>query len=152
MKQQKNPEIFKKQQRLFARLSKIEKFNLILCKRQRRTDKEGKEYHTIKGDDIHLAIDMLKDACDDQYDVAILISGDGDFAPLVRIVRQRGKNVENYHFTEQISNDLLKECNATFPITKKIANKFFFRTEQKPVTLEKTESGKKIKEMLSKKQ
>lgn len=129
LKQQINPKIFQKQQRFFERLRKIEHFNLILCKRQKRQDKDGKHYYTIKGDDIHLAIDMLKDAYENKFDTAVLISGDGDFAPLIRSVKQKGKKVENYHFEGNISLDLLKECNINVTINKKIVNKFFYRED-----------------------
>jgi uncharacterized LabA/DUF88 family protein len=127
LKQQKNPEIFKKQQKFFERLRKIPNFKVILCKRQRRVNDDGEESFNIKGDDIHLAIDMLKDAYENKYDSAILISGDGDFAPLVEYVKAKGKKVENYHFEKCISFDLIKECNSTFVIDKKTVNKFFYR-------------------------
>ncbi len=127
LKQDLNPEIFQKQQKLFERLRKIENFNLVLCKRQKRETKDGDHYFTIKGDDIHLAIDMLRDAYENKFDTAILISGDGDFAPLVRYVKQKGKKVENHHFAGNISLELLKECNVNAIIDKKIVNKFFYR-------------------------
>lgn len=130
LKQQINPLIFKKQQKFFERLRHIEKYKVILCKRQQRISKDGESYFTIKGDDIHLAIDMLNDACENKYDTAILLSGDGDFAPLVKYVRNKGKKVENHHFTDNISLDLLKECNMSMVINKKIVNKFFYREEQ----------------------
>ena len=130
LKQQINAEIFKKQQKLFSRLRSCDKFEVILCKRQKRTDSAGKHYFMIKGDDIHLAIDMLNDACENKFDTAILLSGDGDFAPLVKYVRKKGKKVEDYHFTENISYDLLKECNISAIIDRKIVNKFFYREEQ----------------------
>ena len=127
LKQQINKEVFKKQQKLFARLREIPKCEVILCKRQKRVDDDGKERFNIKGDDIHLAIDMLKDAYENKYDKAILISGDGDFAPLVECVKKKGKKVDNYHFKDCISFDLLRECNASFVIDKKTVNKFFYR-------------------------
>ena len=88
LKQQINPRIFAKQQSLFKRLRQTKNFKVVLCKRQRRQNQEGNHYYTIKGDDIHLAIDMLRDAYECKYDTAILVSGDGDFAPLVRYVKQ----------------------------------------------------------------
>lgn len=127
LKQQINPSIFAKQQSLFKRLRRINKYKVILCKRQKRQNQEGDHYYTIKGDDIHLAIDMLRDAYEDKYDRAILISGDGDFAPVVRYVKEKGKKVENFHFKGNISYDLTKECNINCIINKKIVNKFFYR-------------------------
>lgn len=130
LKQQINPNIFAKQQSLFKRLRNIKRFKVILCKRQRRQTNDGDDYYTIKGDDIHLAIDMLRDAYENQYDDAILISGDGDFAPLVEYVKKKNKIVENYHFEGNISFDLLKECNKNITITKKMVNKFFYREKK----------------------
>lgn len=130
LKQTKNLEIFKKQQQLFERLRKLPNFKVILCKRQRYLSEEGKENFKIKGDDIHLAIDMLRDAYENKYDIAILISGDGDFAPLVRYVKEKGKKVENHYFTENISLDLLKECSCSKLIDRKVVNTFFYRGDQ----------------------
>ena len=127
LKQQINPKIFAKQQSLFKRLRKINKFKVVICKRQKRQNQDGNHYYTIKGDDIHLAIDMLRDAYEDRYDTAILISGDGDFSPLVKYVKQKNKKVENYHFKGNVSFDLMKECNLNITINKKAANKFFYR-------------------------
>ena len=88
---------------------------------------EGNESFTIKGDDIHLAIAMLKDAYENRYDTAVLVSGDGDFSPLVRYVRKLGKKVENYHFVGNISYDLMKVCSTSSTINKKMVNRFFLR-------------------------
>ncbi len=134
LKQQINPKIFAKQQSLFKRLRKINKFKVILCKRQKRQNRDGDNYYTIKGDDIYLAIDMLRDAYENKYDTAVLISGDGDFAPLVKYVKRKGKRVENYHFAGNISYDLLKECSINVTIFKKTVNKFFYRENKKPTS------------------
>lgn len=130
LKRQMNLPLYREQRRFFARLRKIKGFRVVLCKRQRRVSEEGRQYYTIKGDDIHLAIDMLKDAYEDMYDTAILISGDGDFAPLVRYVRRKGKKVENYHFADNVSRALTKSCDVSRAINKNTANRFFYRGEQ----------------------
>jgi len=119
------------QQQFFGRLRKLDKFKVILCKRQRRTLADGSDVYTIKGDDIHLAIDMLKDAYEDSYDCSVLISGDGDFAPLVRYVKNLKKQGKNVCFRNNISYDLRKECTTSVFIDKKIANKFFYRNKKK---------------------
>jgi len=126
-----NPELFKDQQHFFNRLTKIDKFEVILCKRQRRVSPDGEEHFTIKGDDIHLAIDMLKDVYENRYDLAILISGDGDFAPLVKAVRYKDKKVKVYHFRNNISTELLKTCDDHVVISKKTVNKYFYRGPDK---------------------
>lgn len=149
LKQNLNPKLFKLQQQFFDRLRRTDKFKVVLCKRQRRTNSAGEDTFTIKGDDIHLAIDMLKDAYEKKYDTAILISGDGDFAPLVKYVRNLGKRVENFHFVDNISLDLLKGCNSSSVIDKKIANKFFYRDVQ--TTLADTPAGQALAKKFEKK-
>lgn len=123
LKQQINPIIFSEQQKFFAYL-KNQKINVVICKRQQRTDANNKEHFTIKGDDINLAIDMLADAYENVYDTAILVSGDGDFAPLVLKVKSKGKRVENYHFPDNASYSLLSKC-VSIPIDKSLVKRHF---------------------------
>ena len=46
-----------------------------------------------KGVDITLSRDMLAHAYQDNYDAAVLVTGDGDYIPLVEDVKRQGKNV-----------------------------------------------------------
>jgi uncharacterized LabA/DUF88 family protein len=65
-----------------------------------------------KGVDVTLTVDMLSGAYQDLYDTAILVSSDGDFAPLVEEVRRRGKRVEYVYFPRtQRSRALQRVCN-----------------------------------------
>ncbi len=130
LKQEINPRRFREQQKLLARLKKMQKCQVILCKRQKRFTKENEEYYTIKGDDIYLALDMLNHAWEDKYDKAILFSGDGDFAQLVKYVKDKKKEVEMVSFDEIASRNLINEVNRYIAINKKIANKFFWREKQ----------------------
>jgi len=130
LKQVINPRRFKEQQKLLARLRKITKCKVILCKRQKRFNKDDEEYYTIKGDDINLALDMLNDAWENKYDEAILFSGDGDFAPLLKYVKNKNKKVEVISFDELASRNLLNEANKFCFINKKTANKFFWRDKK----------------------
>ncbi len=47
-----------------------------------------------KGVDVRLATDMLVHAARNNYDTAILVSGDADFADMVQAVKDWGKNVK----------------------------------------------------------
>lgn len=131
LKQEINPRRFKEQQKLLARLRKIPKCQVILCKRQKRFTKEDEEYYTIKGDDIHLALDMLNYAWENKYDKAILFSGDGDFAQLVKYVKDKKREVEMVSFDELASKNLINEIDRCIFINKKIANRFFYRSQEK---------------------
>lgn len=126
LKENFNKYVYWNQMKFFARLRKIPKCKVVLCKRQKRVDRDEKEYYVIKGDDIHLSLDMLRDACKDKYDKAILISGDGDFTQLVNYVRKENKEVRIYAFKELTSVDLINKANKHFWIDRKIVNKFFW--------------------------
>lgn len=126
LKRQINPVIFQKQQRLFSRLRNIENCEVIICKRKPRTDGDGNEYHIIKADDVCLALDMLGDAYEDEYDEAILISSDGDFVPLIERVKRLGKEVAICYFGDCVSGELLKNTDNNLLINKKVLRKFFF--------------------------
>jgi len=127
LKKQIDEQIYREQQHFFSRLRNVG-FVVRLFRRQKRESTEGKSYYTIKGDDIHLAIDMLKGAYENEYDTAILVSGDGDFCPLVRYVKQKSKKVEVCYFPDLMSLALMRVCDVSYPITKKIVNKFFYRS------------------------
>jgi len=111
LKQQVNPGLFKQQQRLFSRLQSNPLATLRLCKLVGRTDDEGVQRFDTKGDDIWIACDMLQDANDDAFDIAILVSCDGDFLKLVEYVQRLKKRVENAYFVSQGSIALRKQCN-----------------------------------------
>ena len=49
--------------------------------------------YTEKRVDVNIAVDMVSTAMKDEYDVAYLISADGDFIPAVKAVRETGKKV-----------------------------------------------------------
>ena len=142
LKQAVNPRRFREQQRLLARLRRIIKCKVVLCKRQKRFDKDDEEYYTIKGDDINLALDMLNDAWENKFDKAILFSGDGDFTPLLKYVKNKNKKIQVISFDELASRNLISEADKFTFINKKIANKFFWRNKNK--------KKEKIKESLSK--
>jgi uncharacterized LabA/DUF88 family protein len=60
-----------------------------------------------KGIDIMLATDLLYFAWNDFYDVAVLVSGDSDFAYALQAVKNMGKHVEVAYFETGASKDLL---------------------------------------------
>ncbi len=131
LKENFNKWVYWNQMKFFTRLRKIPECNVVLCKRQRRVDKDDNEYYVIKGDDICLSLDMLRDACKNKYDKAILISGDGDFVQLVDYTRKEKKEVEVYAFKKLTSVDLINKTNKHFWIDKKTVNKFFYRRKDK---------------------
>lgn len=76
------------------------------------------ESNKIKGDDIKLALDMFEDAFINNYDVAVLVSGDGDFEPLIRKVHKYNKKVELWYFEGRTSRKLNMASDSKKVITR----------------------------------
>jgi uncharacterized LabA/DUF88 family protein len=66
--------------------------------------------------DIELVIDMMKTARN--LDVAIVVSGDGDFAPAIRAVQEMGVRVEVVSFRGNTSSDLMDVADQFTDITQ----------------------------------
>lgn len=107
-----NEEVYKSQQRFFESLRKLPDLQLRLGRLEHR-DSGVIE----KGVDIYLAVDMLRYAYNDIYDVAILISSDGDFSEAVNAVKDLGKHVEYTHFETGISKHLIDCCDRHILLT-----------------------------------
>ena len=75
---------------------------LALSEKLRPGTEEDPEYRLAqKGVDVQLALDVLDLAHEDRLDVVVLLTGDGDFVPLVRKVTSLGKQVVIAHFEIQ---------------------------------------------------
>ena len=62
-----------------------------------------------KGVDTAIATDMMSLAWDDNYDVAVLVSSDRDFIPVVQSLETKGVKVIHGAFPPQAS-ELTKAC------------------------------------------
>jgi len=60
-----------------------------------------------KGIDVMIVTDLLNLAWEDLYDVAVLVSGDSDFAYALQAVKNLGKYVEVAYFESNVSKDIL---------------------------------------------
>lgn len=122
----KNESKYLSQKEFFDKLMMIPKLKLILCKLLKRKIKgTDKYYYVLKEDDIHMAVDMVEGACDNQFDAALIISGDGDFVPAVKAVQKRGKKAENFYFKKSSSRNLKTYCDKSSELTKDTLNIFF---------------------------
>jgi len=74
-----------------------------------------------KGIDVMLATDLVCFAWEDHYDVAIVVSGDADFAYAVQAVKNLGKYVEVAYFESGVSRDMLGVADTTH-----LLNRSFF--------------------------
>ena len=66
--------------------------------------------------DIELVVDLMKTARN--LDVAIVVSGDGDFAPAIRAVQEMGVRVEVISFRGNTSSDLIDVADIFTDITQ----------------------------------
>ena len=130
VKKKINKKIWRKQSDFFDRLRKIPKCKVTLCTRKSCLNILGAEYHTIKGDDISLALDMIEDCYNNKFDKAIFISGDGDFSDLLFRIKKKGKEIEICYFERSVAGILLKKADSKRLIDKKIANRFFYREKK----------------------
>ena len=66
--------------------------------------------------DIELVVDLMKTARN--LDVAVVVSGDGDFAPAIRAVQETGVRVEVISFRGNTSSDLMEVADLFTDITQ----------------------------------
>jgi len=107
-----DPEQHKRQQRFLSRMRRLPYFEVKLGRLVRR-----KHGMIERGVDVRLATDMVAMGVRDHYDVAILVSGDGDFADAVQAVKDAGKHVElAFPKCKALSNQLLEACDLHTPL------------------------------------
>ena len=103
---------YQSQQRFFERLRNTPYHRVVLG----RLEPRGTTL-VEKGVDIKIAVDMLRLAVQNIYDVAILVSGDGDFASVVEAVQDFGKHVENATTPSASSRHLKQTCDQMITLT-----------------------------------
>lgn len=90
--QTKDPQGYRGQQRFLASLRSVPYFEVRLGHLVYRNWPNAAPYE--KGIDVRLATDMLTHAFRNNFDVALLVSGDADFADMLQAVKDQGKHVE----------------------------------------------------------
>ena len=66
--------------------------------------------------DIELVVDMMRMA--EKLDIAVVVSGDGDFAPAINAVQQKGVRVEVISFRGNTSSDLMDVADVFIDIAQ----------------------------------
>jgi uncharacterized LabA/DUF88 family protein len=100
--QSQKPDGYREQQEFLDILSRTPYLEVRLG-----STKMAQGTYVEKGIDIMLATDLLYFAWNNFYDVAILVSGDSDFAYALQAVKNMGKHVEVAYFESGTSKDLL---------------------------------------------
>ncbi len=90
--------------------------------------KKDRPDQKAKGVDITLTKDMLSHAYLDNYDVAVLLSGDGDYVPLLNEVKRLGKQVCVAFFTGDFG--LIKELKLASDSFANIQKEFVRRWQE----------------------
>lgn len=83
----------------------------------------NREYHE-KGVDVQIAVDLVRGAIKNEYDICYLISSDTDLLPAVKDAQAEGKKIVYVAFEKYISHALLNNCSATIVIKKNDFIKF----------------------------
>lgn len=68
--------------------------------------------------DVELALDMHHKALNDEYDTAVLVSGDGDFIDVVKRLKGLGKRVEVVSFRARTNKELIKVADSYLDLSE----------------------------------
>lgn len=77
---------------------------------------ETRDVYREKGVDVALAVELVRQARDDEFDLAFLVSGDGDFYPAVDLARRMGKRV--IAAGPVVGRRLREACDATLRLDR----------------------------------
>jgi len=117
LKQNDEPERYKKQQSFLEHLRMTEYFELRLGRLVAQT-KNGVTSQHQKGVDVKIAVDMMDFGSNGSYDTAILMSGDSDLVSAVEYVKRIGRHVELAFFDK--CYELKKASDKFTPLTKEL--------------------------------
>ena len=104
-----NEKTYWKHQKFLAELEKIPKFKVVLCTLRKSLKEDGNFSFEVKGDDVHLANDLLVGAYENLYDSAILVSGDEDFIPVIDTLKKWNGSIIEVPYTKGISSTVYHE-------------------------------------------
>ncbi len=76
-------------------------------------DKKVSNASIEKKVDVKLAIDMISFAYENAYDIAVLVSGDGDFLPVIKKLNKINKKIEVWAFKYSLANTIKEEVDPT---------------------------------------
>ncbi len=117
---EKSEKMYANQQRLFFKLQR-QNIKIILGQLIQHRDKS---YHE-KGVDVRLAVEMIRFARQDKYDIAYLLSSDTDLVPAVEEVLSFNKKVKYVGVSDSQSFGLSKATNNYLILRPEDVMKFF---------------------------
>ena len=116
---EKSETMYANQQKLIGKLQQ-QNVSITLGELIQHPDKS---YHE-KGVDVRIAVEMIRFARENKYDVAYLLSSDTDLVPAVEEVRAFGKKVTYVGFPKGQSFGLSKTANDVFLLRMEEIEKF----------------------------
>ncbi|MBI2853728.1 MAG: NYN domain-containing protein [Chloroflexi bacterium] len=133
-----NPDGYREQQEFLEALRKSPYLEIRLGR-----TKTHQGVQVEKGVDIMLATDMLVYGWNDLYDVAILVSGDGDFAYALQTVKNIGKHVEVAYFERNVSRDLLDVADYVYVLNRSFLEDLWWSRRSKHRVGGRTRGGRR---------
>jgi len=94
-----------------------------------------------KGVDVLLATDLVLNAVKNNYDHAIIVSGDGDFFPAIDAVKKEGKKVEVAAFESNISREASESADKVLKLRKSFFNNLWMPKRNSKKYSEKRKSS-----------
>lgn len=114
----KAQELRRHQQQLFAELTK-QKMQIV---RGYLLERDGRFFE--KGVDVRLAVDIVTQAYDKQYDTAFVVSSDTDLIPAIQKAKAHKREIVHIGFEHQPSLALIRYASRTRVITRKDVERF----------------------------
>jgi len=111
--------------RFLYNLRRLPRFEVRLG-RLRRTGNPKHPYEQ-KGVDVLLSIDLTQLSVSHTVNHAILLSGDSDFCPAVRVAKDNMTLVTLVYFPGKVSDELFNLCDERIPIDKDLIDKVRLR-------------------------
>jgi uncharacterized LabA/DUF88 family protein len=119
-----HPDMHANQQRFFGKLKKVNNLKITFGRLEKRK-RDGEVYFIEKATDVNLALDLVLDAQANEYDMAFLVSNDGDFSGAVDAAINRFEKEVVYVAignNKMISHHLKSVASRTFMIDKDFVN------------------------------
>ena len=123
--QDRNPQAYQDQQKFLAAL-----YNTPYLEVRLGSSKVRGDTAVEKGVDVTLATDLLRTGWMNMYDVAVLVSGDGDFAYALQAVKDMGKHVEVAAFQANLAWELSQVADRSEMFTPAFFEELWSRRRQ----------------------
>jgi uncharacterized LabA/DUF88 family protein len=102
--------------RFFNALRMSPRFEVRHGRLKRGLDDRGRPTFEQKGVDVLMSVDLVKLAATNQIDRAVLVTGDSDFVPAIKVAKE-SINVSLYYYPRTVHNELMQVCDDRIEIT-----------------------------------